>query len=304
MYKYSCKNISVKLDNNIKFIKFAHVPDVCQQIILGVNFLNIFSFKRLRLVSDNDQHEIISIDDYDNLIDENSSYFNEDNDKFEIPHEISHRFENIIKKFKFNDNNNIGCQNILFHHINTGDHQPLVQNQYNYNPKVLVEIHKIIDEWLKQGIIEKSTSAWRNPIVAVKKQDKKLRLCLDARKLNNITKKDRLLTPNVFDSLYSIPYDAKIFGRVDKNQAFLQTMLRPADKEKTAFYIKGRGLFQFIRMPFGLANAPATQTRLMLEIFSDLSPYVMVYFDDIIVMGRDNNHFLTLLDQVDRKSVV
>lgn len=150
-------------------------------------------------------------------------------------------------------------------------------------------------------MIEKSKSAWRNPVVVVKKSDGNVRLCLDARKLNSITKRDRLLTPNVFEALSSIPCDVKIFGRLDKNQAFLQTKLADEDKEKTAFFIKGRGLFHFVRMPFGLANAPATQTRLMLEIFGELEPYVLVYFDDIIVMGKNFDHYLNLLKIVVNK---
>ena len=278
--KQEIKQIPIDFEGVSKKVNVAHSPAVLYPIIMGVNFLHTFDLKICRLMTcDEDCYALESQND-------------------EMPPNLKRKLKELIKIFPFDDGKKLGCQNILKHKIDTGNNDPIIQHQYSYNIKVLEKVHVIIDDWLKQGVIEKSTSAWRNPIVVVKKPDGNIRVCLDARKLNSITKRDRLLTPNVFEALSSIPSDAKIFGRLDKNQAFLQTMLADEDKEKTAFFIKGRGLFHFIRMPFGLANAPATQTRLMLEIFGELEPYVLVYFDDIIVMGKNYEHYLDLLKKV------
>lgn len=290
----SIKKIPIFYDGITKYIDFAYVPMVIYPLILGMNFFNLFNLNFCVL---NDKNDNIMTKNLNlcALSDNQSNYIEE---KINVSPKVQQKLDNILKKFKFSDNGILGCQNLIKHSINTGNEQPIAQIQYNYNPKVMEQIHKVIDDWLENDVIEKSMSSWRNPIVAVKKPDGNIRVCLDARKLNNITKKDRLLTPNVFDAINSIPSDVKIFGRVDKNQAFLQTKLEENDREKTAFFVKGRGLYHFKRMPFGLTNSPATQTRLMLEIFGDLSPYVLVYFDDIIILARDIDQFLYLLDIV------
>lgn len=279
------KLIPIKFEGVEKLIKVAYVPAVTQPLIMGIEFFHLFNLdivKKSALIE-----EIVCQLDCP-----------QKEESIQLPQNLKKKLEKIVNKFPFDDNKSLGCQTLIRHKIETETSPPIIQHQYNYNSKVLEKVHEVIDDWIAQGVIEKSTSAWRNPIVVVKKNDGNIRVCLDARKLNSITKRDRFLTPNVFEALNSIPSDAKIFGRLDKNQAFLQTMLAEEDKEKTAFFVKGKGLFHFVRMPFGLANAPATQTRLMMEIFGDLEPYVLVYFDDIIVMGKNYEHYFKLLEIV------
>lgn len=288
------KLIPIQFNHEVYNIEVAFSSQIAIPVVLGINFFRAFNFEIVKKY-------ITPLNTM--MIEDTLNLFAMDNveEKYEISSKYQIKLDKIMSKFIFNDNDNLGCQNLIAHKIDTGENEPVVQHQYTYNPLVLAKIHIVIDKWLQQGVVEKSNSNWRNPIVVVSKPDNDIRVCLDARKLNNITKKDRYLPPNIFEALTSIPTDVKIFGRLDKNQAFLQTFLHTSDKEKTAFYIKGRGLFHFIRMPFGLTNAPATQTRLMVLIFGDLSPYVLVYFDDIIIMGKDFDHFLFLLDEVAKR---
>lgn len=283
--KQPMKMIPIGFRGVEKLIKVAFVPSVTRPLIMGVDFFHKFGLDIVKRADSIDEVECNSLS-------------SQKEETIELPQHLKIKLDEIINKFPFDDNKSLGCQTLIRHRIDTEMNRPIIQHQYNYNVKVLEKVHKVVDEWIEQGVIEKSTSAWRNPIVVVKKSDDKIRVCLDARKLNSITKRDRFLTPNVFEALNSIPSDVMIFGRLDKNQAFLQTMLADEDKEKTAFFVKGKGLFHFVRMPFGLANAPATQTRLMLEIFGDLEPYVLVYFDDIIIMGRNYDHYFDLLETV------
>lgn len=83
------------------------------------------------------------------------------------------------------------------HRIDTGENNPIFSFPYRYNPKVTSRIRAIINRWLSLGIIEKTQSEWRLPIVVVTKPNGSLRLCLDARRLNAITKKDSHVQPNV-----------------------------------------------------------------------------------------------------------
>lgn len=79
----------------------------------------------------------------------------------------------------------------------------------------------------------------------------------------------------------SLPQNSKFFVRLDLNEAFLQTELHPDDRKKTAFSIPGIGEYNFKRMPFGLVNSPATQSRLMEKIFEKCtSEYIMHYLDE------------------------
>lgn len=285
------KMIPIQFKHEVYNIEVAFSSKIAIPVVLGINFFHTFNFeiikKHIKSFENSKIDDILNLCALENV-----------EEKHEISQFHHQKLNKILQKFLFNDCDQLGCQQLISHKIETGESDPIVQHQYSYNPLVLAKVHTVIDKWLEQGVIQKSNSNWRNPIVVVSKPDGDVRVCLDARKLNNITKKDRYLPPHIFEALTSIPTDVKVFGRLDKNQAFLQTPLHADDMEKTAFYVKGRGLFHFIRMPFGLTNAPATQTRLMVLIFGNLAPYVLVYFDDIIIMGRDFDHFLFLLDEV------
>jgi hypothetical protein len=87
--------------------------------------------------------------------------------------------------------------------------------------------------------------------------------------------------------LGSITKKAKYFIRIDLNDAFLQTEIRECDRHKTAFCIPGVGEYEFIKMAFGLTNAPATQSKLMMCLFGHIPESKLIfYYDDIVVMGE------------------
>ena len=120
---------------------------------------------------------------------------------------------------------------------------------------------------LDHDIIEPSNSSWSSPIVMAKKADGTRRFCLDFRKLNQVTKKDAYPLPQmngILDKLRS----AKYISKIDLLKGFHQIPLENGSREKTAFTVPSRGLFQFKRMPFGLTNAPATFQRLLDKIIA------------------------------------
>jgi hypothetical protein len=93
-------------------------------------------------------------------------------------------------------------------------------------------------------------------MVPVRKQDGRLRLCIDCRKNNDVTVRDKYPTPRI-DVILDTLRDGKYFTCLDATVGYLQLEVDEKDREKTAFRYKG-GLFEFVRMPFGLTNAPAT----------------------------------------------
>lgn len=118
---------------------------------------------------------------------------------------------------------------------------------------------------LEQGIVVPSKSPVASPVVPVTKPDGSVRLCLDSRKLNEITVKDKFPVPNIFHILARIGKTSYL-SSVDLSKAFWQVPLSARKKagqlasgqELTAFIVSGRGLYHFQVMPFGLCNSPAT----------------------------------------------
>ena len=123
------------------------------------------------------------------------------------------------------------------------------------------------------------------------------RFCVDFRKLNSVTKKDCWPLPRICDIVDTMG-QSKIFSTMDLKSAYHQIPVHPDDIEKTAF-ICHRGLYEFIRMPFGLANAPACLQRIMDYIFGDLiGRSVMIYLDDIVVFTKTEEEHAIVLQEV------
>ncbi|XP_058448953.1 uncharacterized protein LOC131428910 [Malaya genurostris] len=176
---------------------------------------------------------------------------------------------------------------------------PVCRYPYHMTPKKLSKVWEEVDRWRSMGIIEESDSDWSLNIVAVTKPDDSIRLCLDARPLNERTVRDAYPLPHPGRILGSLP-KAKYLSTIDLKEAFLQVPLAKDSRKYTAFSVPGRGMFQFTRLPFGLVNSPATLARLMDQVLGrgKWEPYVFVYLDDIIVVSDAFEHHLQLLKAV------
>ena len=159
------------------------------------------------------------------------------------------------------------------------------------------EVEQQIQEMLVQGIIEESCSPWMAPAVFVRKKSGEIRLCVDYRELNKKTTKDAYPLP-LPDEVQDQLEGAKVFTTLDLQCGYWQMPVNSTDREKTAFCPgPGMGLFQFCRMPFGLAGAPSSFQRLMNQIFRGL-PFVTTYIDDVLVHSADGEEHVDHLKQV------
>ena len=104
------------------------------------------------------------------------------------------------------------------------------------------------------GIIRKSSSPYASHIVLVRKKDGSCRLCVDYWKLNARTVRDSFPLPRIEESLEALR-GARFFSSLDLAHGYHQVSMDPSSVSKTAFRVPF-GLFEFTRMPFGLANAP------------------------------------------------
>ena len=155
----------------------------------------------------------------------------------------------------------LGRTHLVEHVIETSNHPPIKQRPrreaFSYRPKIV----NMIQDMLKRGIIQPSSSPWSSPIVVVRKKDGTLRFCVDYRKLNAATTKDVFPLPRV-DDLVDCLGGAKIFTTLDEASGYWQIPMSTNSQPLTAFTTH-HGLFEFKVMPFGLCNAPATFQRLM-----------------------------------------
>jgi hypothetical protein len=174
---------------------------------------------------------------------------------------------------------------VFEHDIDTGNAAAVKVHGRPYSPPEHVLIDKFVEEGLKDGIIRPSKSPWSAPIILVKKPDGSSRACVDYRKLNALTVKDSFPLPRI-DDAYQFLEGANIFSSIDLKSGFWQVKLTERSIPKTAFAPRN-GSYEFLVMPFGLCNAPATFQHMMNNILHEcLGKYALVYMDDVIVYSK------------------
>ncbi|UYV83583.1 hypothetical protein LAZ67_23001537 [Cordylochernes scorpioides] len=157
--------------------------------------------------------------------------------------------------------------------------------------------HKEVDTMLERKVIQPSESPWSAPVVLVKKKDGTWRFCVDFRRLNHITKKDVYPLPRIDDVLDHLS-SARYYSTMDLKTGYWQVEVDERDREKTAF-VTPDGLYEFMVMPFGLCNAPATFERMMDNVLMGLKWNIcLCYLDDIVVYSDTFEEHLERLSKV------
>ncbi|KAL1979106.1 hypothetical protein VTN96DRAFT_6844 [Rasamsonia emersonii] len=157
---------------------------------------------------------------------------------------------------------------------------------YKQSAEELEAAKKYIMENLDKGFIEPSNAPFASPILMARKKDGGLRFCVDYRKLNAITKRDRYPLP-LIDELMERLSQAKIFTKLDIRQGFHRIRMDPASEDLTTFRTR-YGSYKYKVMPFGLTNGPATFQRFINETFLDyLDDFLTAFIDDLLVYSNN-----------------
>ena len=190
-----------------------------------------------------------------------------------------------------------GVTDLVEHDIGMQGAAPVRQKPRRMSPKMFEFTKGELDKLLHSVIIQPSASDWRSAPVITWRDDKG-RMCFDYRDVNKAMKKDTYLIPNM-DAILDRLRNARYISKVDLRQAYYQVPLERSIRKYTAFALPGSGHWQFMRMPFGLANAPATFQRLIDALFGpEYEPYVFCYLDDIIIVTETFDEHLKWLEIV------
>jgi RNase H-like domain found in reverse transcriptase/Reverse transcriptase (RNA-dependent DNA polymerase)/Integrase zinc binding domain len=184
------------------------------------------------------------------------------------------------------------------HRIKTNG-RPVRLQPYRAGPYAREAEKTEVERMLSMGVIEPSSSEWAAPVVLVPKADGGWRFCVDYRRLNAITERDVYPLPRMDKCLDSLG-DAYVFSTLDANAGYWQVKVAAEDRDKTSFTCHV-GTFRFLRMPFGLVNAPSTFQRAMDVILSRVKwRFALVYLDEVIVFSQSySQHLSDLADVLD-----
>ena len=232
----------------------------------------------------------------------------------DITTDIRQKFKELCEEYgeAFSKNNeDISRTKLVKMDIDTGDSPPVSSRPYTLPLKHYEWVQREIESLEHAGVITKSMSKWASPIVIVPRKSApreplKRRLCVDFRKVNELqqevitagkTKGQISIHPlPKIDEMYAKLKGAKFCSTIDIRSGYHHIALGKSSRAKTAF-VMPFGKYEFLMVPFGLAQAPAYFQLLMNKVLKGLK-FAMMYLDDIIIFSQDELQHLEHLEIV------
>lgn len=185
----------------------------------------------------------------------------------------------------FAEGNGLGSMRDASHQIKLKpDVQLIRMAPRRVSPTIASEMRKQVHEMLEQGVIAESQSPWAAPVTLVRKKDQTYRFCVDYRALNKVTVSDAFPMPHI-DTILDGLRGATVFSSLDCASGYWQLPVDKESQQMTAFCTPD-GLYECLKMPFGLKTAPASFSRSMNGILAPfIGKFVFVYLDDLLVFS-------------------
>nr|GEY92946.1 putative reverse transcriptase domain-containing protein [Tanacetum cinerariifolium] len=183
---------------------------------------------------------------------------------------------------------------------------PVARAPYRLAPSEMKELARQLQELSDKGFIRPSSSPWGAPVLFLKKKDGSSRMCIDYRKLNKLTVKNRYPLPRI-DDLFDQLQGSSVYSKIDLRSGYHQLRVREKDIPITAFKTH-YGHYEFQVMPLGLTNAPAVFVDLMNRVCrSFLDKFVIVIIDDILIYSKNKkeheDHLRIILELLQKEKL-
>ena len=214
---------------------------------------------------------------------------------------IQNELDTLLKEYESQfakDEISIGTTPLTSMMINTGNSDPLSQKPYPITMKNYQWVKEEIEKLLTAKVICSSRSSWSALIIIVPKGDGGKHFVIDYRALNKITRKFTWPMPKVED-IFSKLNGATYFAMLDLRAGYYHIPLDKPSIPKTAFN-SPIGKYEYIKEPFGLAQAPAYFQELMTGILKDFN-FAIAYLDDIIIISNTLEEHLLHIQKVFKK---
>jgi len=295
-----CGNVLNVIKNKQILINVMNPTEVSQEIVIPK--LTDLTHEVFEIVSMNNTRTVKKYNNTGNRIQILKDTLSSDHMNYEEKEAILELCSEYADIF-FLEGDTINCTEAIQHEVKTPrGTQPIYQKPYRLPYAQKEEINEQIEQLEQNGIIVPSESPWNAPLLIVPKKadalgNKKYRVVVDFRKLNNITIGDAFPMPDITSILDQLG-KAKYFSCLDLASGYHQIPIHPMDMEKTAFSTD-KGHYEFKRMCFGLKGAPATFQRLMNRVLNGINgSRAFVYLDDIIVISTTLKEHITRLREV------
>lgn len=204
------------------------------------------------------------------------------------------------------EDTDIGCAPDLELDIKLSNPEPVKKTYTSIPPPLYNEVKDYLYDLVNKGWVKKSVSSYSSPVVCVRKRDGTLRLCIDYRQLNEKSVKDRRPIPRIQDALNCLK-GSQWFTLLDQGKAYHQGFVKEECRPYTAF-ITPWGLYEWLRIPFGLSGAPGCFQQFMENALDDLRDKICIpYLDDVIVFSKSFSQHLqdvrTVLQRLRSKGI-
>lgn len=193
-----------------------------------------------------------------------------------------------------------GLTPLYQHEIKLIDRKPFVRKSYPVPFALRPQVEKKLEEMVKEGIIERTSSPYCSPMTVVKKRDESIRICLDARALNEKMVSD-LEGPPAIDELLQRFHGKVFLSNIDLVSSFWQIGLTTESRKYTTFMYNGRS-YCYKVLPFGLKTSVASFSRCMdIVLGPDVRDFTHNYIDDLLIASSTFEEHLNHIQTVCRK---
>ena len=207
--------------------------------------------------------------------------------------DLLYEYADIFSKHEFD----LGRTDLLEARIETGNSKP-VCDPVRRQPRAYLGL---IDEYTQKlhqaGVLEPSQGGWHSNLVIVKKKDGRPRVCIDLRKVNDVTERDAYPLPlisSILDNLSGSVW----YSSIDVSNSFFQVPIAEEHRDKLSFSTR-QGLWRWTALPMGAKNSSGVFSRLMALVLRGLSNLVVLSFvDDCVILGRSAEEHIANLRSV------